>query len=52
MEYSIVTPAYNEEDKITATLTQIVGFMRGFSDSFEVIIVNDGSADKTAQIVS
>ncbi|MFC1700092.1 dolichyl-phosphate beta-glucosyltransferase [Patescibacteria group bacterium] len=51
MEYSIVTPAYNEEDKITATLTQAVGFMRGFSDSFEVIIVNDGSKDSTEEKV-
>lgn len=51
MEYSIVTPAYNEEDKITASLTQMVGFMRSFSDSFEVIIINDGSKDSTEEKV-
>jgi len=49
MDYSIVMPAYNEEDKITSTLTQVVNFMRGFCSSFEVIVVNDGSADDTAQ---
>ena len=49
MDYSIVMPAYNEEDKITSTLTQIVNFMRGFCGSFEIIVVNDGSEDSTAQ---
>jgi dolichyl-phosphate beta-glucosyltransferase len=52
MEYSIVISAFNEADKISSTLTQIVNFMRGFSSAFEVVIVDDGSADNTAQIVS
>jgi len=54
MEYSIVIPAYNEADKITATLTQVVSFMRTFSKSsdFEVLVVNDGSKDNTAKMVS
>lgn len=52
MEYSIVISAFNEADKISSTLTQIVNFMRGFSSDFEVVIVDDGSADNTAQIVS
>lgn len=47
IEYSIVIPAYNEEDKIIATLTQVVNFMRNFCSSFEVIVVNDGSSDLT-----
>jgi len=51
MNYSIVVPAYNEEDKITSTLTQIVNFMRNFTESFEVLIVNDGSSDNTASKV-
>ena len=51
MEYSIVIPAYNEADKISSSLTQIVTFMKSFSESFEVIVVDDGSRDSTAQIV-
>lgn len=51
MEYSIVIPAYNEEDKIVSSLTQVVNFMRGFCGSFEVIVVNDGSKDSTLQKV-
>ena len=51
-EYSIVVPAYNESDKITATLTQITSFMNTFSQSYEVIVVDDGSVDSTVQKVS
>jgi dolichyl-phosphate beta-glucosyltransferase len=51
MEYSIVTPVFNESDKITASLTQMLSFMRGFSESFEIIVVDDGSKDTSAAIV-
>ncbi|MBN1162285.1 glycosyltransferase family 2 protein [Patescibacteria group bacterium] len=51
MEYSIVIPAYNEADRIAATITQITTFMRTFSDAYEVIVVDDGSVDNTADIV-
>lgn len=51
MEYSIVIPAFNESDKITASLTQVLTFMRGFSDKFEVLVVDDGSKDATPAIV-
>lgn len=50
-EFSIVIPAYNEADRIIPTLTQVMTFMRNFSDSFEVIVVDDGSEDKTAELV-
>jgi dolichyl-phosphate beta-glucosyltransferase len=50
-EYSIVIPVYNESDKITASLTQVLTFMRNFTPSFEVIVVDDGSKDNTAIIV-
>ena len=42
MEYSIVIPAFNESDKITSTLTSVLGFMRTFSKDFEVIVGQDG----------
>jgi glycosyltransferase involved in cell wall biosynthesis len=50
MEYSIVVPTYNEADKISSTIVQILGFMKDFSDSFELIISDDGSTDNTASI--
>lgn len=51
MDYSIVVPVYNESDKISASITQITTFMRTFAPSFELIIVDDGSADNTVEIV-
>ncbi len=51
IQYSIVIPAYNEEDKIISSLIQVVNFMRVFCNSFEVIVVNDGSQDSTASKV-
>jgi glycosyltransferase involved in cell wall biosynthesis len=51
IEFSIVIPAYNEEAGITSTLTQVIGFMRNFATSFEVIVVDDGSSDRTVDQV-
>lgn len=50
-EYSIVIPAYNEAERITSSLTQILVFMRNFSNDFEIIVVDDGSSDKTTSVV-
>lgn len=51
MEYSIIMPAYNEAERITSSLTQVIMFMRNFSNDFEIIVVDDGSTDHTAAIV-
>jgi glycosyltransferase involved in cell wall biosynthesis len=51
IEFSIVTPAYNEADKISSTIRKVVTFMRNFTDSFELIVSDDGSTDDTARIV-
>lgn len=51
IEYSIVIPAYNESANITASLTQISKFMPTFTESYEVLVVDDGSTDNTAELV-
>lgn len=51
IDYSIVIPAYNEEARITKTLTQTISFMNDFAPAFEIIVVDDGSKDKTTQFV-
>jgi len=49
---SIVIPAYNEQDTIANSLMQISSFLKQCDFEYEIIIVNDGSTDNTASIVS
>ena len=51
-KFSIVLTAYNESANITASLNKILTFMRGFTDSFEVIVNDDGSDDNTVDLVN
>jgi glycosyltransferase involved in cell wall biosynthesis len=48
---SAVLPAYNEEALIAATATSVAEVLRGLVDDYEVIVVNDGSRDRTEAIV-
>ena len=50
-QYSIVIPAYNESARIPATLESVVGCIRANGWDAEVIVVNDGSSDRTAEVV-
>ena len=49
--YSIVIPAYNESARIPATLQSVVDCIRQRGWSAEVVVVNDGSSDSTAEVV-
>ncbi|MGA8500671.1 MAG: dolichyl-phosphate beta-glucosyltransferase [Candidatus Sulfotelmatobacter sp.] len=49
--YSIVIPAYNEGARLGATLEKVLGYLRAQGWSAEVIVVNDGSRDNTADLV-
>jgi len=51
LTYSIVLPAYNESERIAATLGKIFSYAERNGWKCEVIVVNDGSNDDTAQIV-
>lgn len=48
---SLVIPAYNEADRIGATLEEVAGYLRGRAYASEIIVVDDGSSDGTADIV-
>src|ERR1700756_3272426 len=50
-KYSIVIPAYNESARIPATLESVIAAVRAHQWPAEVIVVNDGSTDSTAQLV-
>jgi dolichyl-phosphate beta-glucosyltransferase len=49
--YSIILPAYNESARIAATLDKILAHAMQHGWNLEVIVVNDGSNDATADIV-
>ena len=49
--YSIVIPAYNESARIPATLQSILSYVRAKGWTTEIIVVNDGSRDTTAEVV-
>lgn len=47
---SLVLPAHNEEANIGVVVGQALATLPRFTDEFEIVVVNDGSRDKTGQI--
>ena len=46
--WSVVIPAYNEAQRLPAYLREVVAYFDGRGEPYEVIVVDDGSADETA----
>src|SRR6266487_1209923 len=49
---SVVLPAYNEEQVIASTVEQVTHELANLTRDFEVIVVNDGSTDRTGAVLS
>src|SRR5258706_14214005 len=49
---SIVIPAYNESARLGPTLERVLDFIRRQAWDAEVIVVDDGSHDRTADLVT
>lgn len=47
---SIIIPAHNEENRLPDTLEQVIRFLDGQSFTSEVIVVENGSSDKTLDV--
>jgi dolichyl-phosphate beta-glucosyltransferase len=47
---SVVIPAYNEEQRLQSSLERVVAYLDAQPYSSEVLVVDDGSTDKTATI--
>ncbi|MBK8301937.1 MAG: dolichyl-phosphate beta-glucosyltransferase [Pyrinomonadaceae bacterium] len=47
---SIVIPAYNESERIVTPLRTILDFVEASETAYEVIVVDDGSSDDTADV--
>lgn len=51
VDLSIVIPAYNEERRLPDTLESVIKYLQQQSYTYEVIVVDGGSADRTSQVV-
>jgi dolichyl-phosphate beta-glucosyltransferase len=48
---SLVIPAYNEADRVPATLVRVREYFDALDEPYEVLVVDDGSQDRTVPIV-
>jgi glycosyltransferase involved in cell wall biosynthesis len=51
-DLSVVIPAYNEAERITPTLRRTSAWLEAQGLSYEILVVNDGSRDRTSQVVA
>ena len=51
VDLSIVVPAYNEQHRLTPTLTRLHAFLITQPLRYEIIVVDDGSTDRTCDVV-
>jgi len=51
IQLSLVIPVYNEERNIRKCLTKINTLLDSILESYEIIVVNDGSTDDTLQVL-
>ena len=49
---SLVIPCYNEEENVPTLLTRVEASMNQVGKPFEVVLVDDGSTDKTPQMLA
>ncbi|MDQ0058856.1 glycosyltransferase family 2 protein [Paenibacillus harenae] len=52
VKYSIIVPMYNEEEVIEHTYDRLKQVMDGTNETYELIFVNDGSRDRTVELIS
>ena len=50
LSLSIVLPAYNEEANVASAVEQVSAVAQQLGMDYEIILVNDGSADRTGEI--
>ena len=49
--FSIVAPVFNERETVEAFYTRTIAVMEGVGDSFELVLVDDGSTDGSYQVM-
>ena len=48
---SMIIPVYNEEETISQTIDNILFHLKKLNENWELIVVNDGSDDRTAEVL-
>ena len=48
---SVVIPCYNEEESIMIFYEEITKIIKKMKNKFELVFINDGSKDKTLEIL-
>ena len=51
-EVSVVVPMYNEEESIADTVHQLRDTLNQLTDDWEIVLVNDGSTDRTYEVAA
>ncbi|MFN3652106.1 MAG: dolichyl-phosphate beta-glucosyltransferase [Armatimonadota bacterium] len=49
-QLSLIFPCYNEEGRLPASLARAREYLDGAGYSYEILVVDDGSADRTAEV--
>jgi len=52
MELSVVIPAYDEAERLRPSLERIVAYLGERGSEYEVLVVDDGSTDATAEVAA
>ena len=51
LDLSVVVPLYNEEESLPHLVEQLLASLRPSGERFELVLVNDGSSDRTAEVL-
>ncbi len=51
IDYSVVVPVFNEEENLVPLTESIAEVMGGLGGEFEIIYVDDGSTDKSVEVI-
>ena len=51
MKLSLIIPCYNEEASVPLFYTETVGILEKMPCDYEMVFINDGSRDKTLEIL-
>ena len=52
LDLSVVVPLYNEEESLPHLVSQLISALRPAGETFELVLVDDGSSDRTAEVLA